>query len=115
MRVQAPNRKFTIEFRQDAVALMQRRECSYRQLEEELGVNRATLRSWYRANEMAKKKGRPPKQGQEAGGVPAGETPQEKVERLEGDNARLLKRVEQLEEDRAILKKAAAFFAKESG
>ena len=115
MRVHAPYRKFTAEFRQDAVALMQRRDCSYRQLEEELGVNQNTLRAWYKADEMKKKKGKRPKQAEAQSSLPAGEPPRDKLKRLEGENKRLLKKVEQLEEDRAILKKAAAFFAKESG
>jgi len=42
------------------------------------------------------------------------ETGEEKVKRLERENAALRKRVDDLEQDRAILKKAAAFFAKES-
>jgi transposase len=46
--------------------------------------------------------------------VPGGETPEDRVHRLERENAKLRKQVERLEEDRAILKKAAAFFAKES-
>jgi transposase len=115
MRVHAPYRKFTAEFRQDAVALMQGRDCSYRQLEKDLGVNQNTLRAWYKADEMAKKKDKRRGQESAASRLPAGETPRQKLDRLEGENKRLLKQVEQLEEDRAILKKAAAFFARENG
>ena len=116
MRVQQHKyRTFTPEFRADAVALMHRRDCSYREVSEELGVNQNTLRSWYMADAMARKKAKRSKDtlplSREA---PAGETPEERIERLERDNAKLLKKVERLEEDRAILKKAAAFFAKES-
>ena len=46
--------------------------------------------------------------------APADETAEQRAERLERDNAKLRKQVEQLEMDKAILKKAAAFFAKES-
>jgi transposase-like protein len=44
----------------------------------------------------------------------AAETLEEKVARLERENAELRKQRDSLEMDRAILKKAAAFFAKES-
>jgi transposase len=91
---------------------MLRRECSYRQLSDELGVNQHTLRAWYKADEMAKKKRKRAHVGQD--GRPAEETADQRAARLESENARLLKKVAQLEEDRAILKKAAAFFAKES-
>jgi len=116
MRVrQQQARRYPAEFRADAVALMERRDCSYRQMAEELGVNQHTLRSWYMA-EMARKKGRRPKQvSQDLTSEPSGpETPEERAKRLERENAKLRKQVAQLEEDRAILKKAAAFFAKES-
>jgi transposase len=117
MRVQQQQqrRTYTPEFRADTVALMHRRDCSYREVSEELGVNQYTLRRWYMADLMAKKKGKRPKDTRSASGAaPAGETPEEQIERLERENAKLLKKVERLEEDRAILKKAAAFFAKES-
>jgi len=94
---------------------MRRRNCTYPEISNELGVNQHTLRGWYMADVMARKKGKPPKNtfAQNAG-APAGETPEEKVQRLERENAKLRRQVERLEEDRAILKKAAAFFAKES-
>jgi transposase-like protein len=44
----------------------------------------------------------------------SGETLEEKVARLERENAQLRKERDALQMDRAILKKAAAFFAKES-
>jgi transposase len=107
-------RSFTPEFRADAVALMHRRDCSYREVSEELGVNPNTLRSWYMTDVMARKKSKRPKTAlaltHEA---PANETPEERVERLERENAKLRKQVDRLEEDRAILKKAAAFVCHE--
>jgi transposase-like protein len=45
---------------------------------------------------------------------PVEETLEEKVKRLERQLAQRDKQIAQLEMDRAILKKAAAFFAKES-
>ena len=43
------------------------------------------------------------------------ETPEEVLKRLKKENAQLRRKVSQLEMDREILKKAAAFFAKEQG
>ena len=107
-------RKYTPDFKADALAMMRRGDRSFRQLSEALGVSHWTLRDWYRAEEMARKKGKRPKQSSHEA-APAAETPEQKLERLERENRRLRKQVDQLEEDRAILKKAAAFFAKESG
>ena len=113
MRVrQQVYRTYEPEFRAEAVAVMHRRECSYRELGEELGINPHTLRSWYKADEMARKKAKRPKETLEK--VPAGETREQELRRLLEENAKLRSKVERLEEDRAILKKAAAFFAKES-
>jgi transposase len=94
---------------------MRRRNCTYPEISEELGVNQHTLRGWYMADVMARKKGKGPKHTTAPeGGAPGDETPEDRVHRLERENAKLRKQVERLEEDRAILKKAAAFFAKES-
>ena len=115
MRVRQRPRSFPPEFRAEAVALMHRRNCSYREVSEEIGVNPNTLRKWYIADVMAKKKGKSHSNAPALHGeVPANETPEEKIQRLERDNAKLRKQLDRLEEDRAILKKAAAFFAKES-
>jgi transposase len=46
--------------------------------------------------------------------APAGETAEQKLARLERENTALRKEVESLRTDREILKKAAAFFVKES-
>lgn len=105
-------RTYPPEFRAEAVALMHRRDCTYPELANELGVNQHTLRSWYMADLMAKKKGKRPEKS--ASQPAADETPEQRARRLEKENAKLRKLVERLEEDRAILKKAAAFFAKES-
>jgi transposase-like protein len=116
MRVrQQKYRSYPPEFRAEAVALMRRRDCTYPEISKELGVNQHTLRSWYMADVMARKKAKRPQNTLAPnGGASAEETPQEKVQRLERENAKLRRQVDRLEEDRAILKKAAAFFAKES-
>ena len=105
-------RTYPPEFRAEAVALMHRRDCTYGEVAEELGVNQHTLRTWYMADLMAKKKGKGSKK--RSSQPAADETLEQRANRLEKENAKLLKRLERLEEDRAILKKAAAFFAKES-
>ena len=78
-----------------------------------LGVPSATLQDWYKARVSSKK----PKK-RRAGEVPAvikqEETSSQRIARLERENAALRHQVSSLETDRAILKKAAAFFAKES-
>jgi transposase-like protein len=112
MRRRPPRRQFTAEFKQDTVALMQRRECSYRELSEELGIPQNTLRGWYIAEEMARKKGKHPKSGLVR--PPEQESAEQRATRLEKQLAEAQRKIERLEEDRAILKKAAAFFAKES-
>ena len=112
MRVNGPRRVFTPEFRQEAVALMERGGMSYGELSGRLGVSKGALQKWYMA-EMSRKKGRRPKTTKGVEG-PAEESDKSRAERLERENAKLQRRIDQLEEDRAILKKAAAFFAKES-
>jgi transposase-like protein len=50
-------RSYTEQFKSDAVAMVLRGDRSVRQVSEDLGVNHWTLRDWYRADKMAKKKG----------------------------------------------------------
>ena len=109
MRATRP--KYTEDFKSEALALLDRDDRSFQALSEDLGVNVYTLRYWYKQREMAKKnKGKkarlPP--------VPKQETDEQRLARLERENKRLLKENESLRMDREILKKAAAFFAKES-
>jgi transposase-like protein len=85
----------------------------------DLGIPEGTLWSWYYRAEMVKK-GKPVpgrNRGKPTAVVHAGseeESVEEKTRRLERENAALRKEVDELKMDRAILKKAAAFFAKES-
>lgn len=105
------NKKYSEDYRADAVRLVERGDRSIRAVAEDLGINHWTLRDWVRKVEMAKSRKRPVDST-----TPAGtETAEQKLARLERDDARLLKENESLRMDRDILKKAAAFFAKESG
>ena len=107
------SRVFTQEFREDAVRLVARTGRSYTQVASDLGVSYWTLRNWCNDAHMGKrsKKGSSSK----AAAAPVvGESLEEKVQRLERENAQLRKERDALAMDKAILKKAAAFFAKES-
>ena len=115
MRVQnrPPHRTYDETFRQDALALLRRSDRSTKAVAEGLDIPVATLRYWYKADMV--KKGRKPKATAKAPERDrTDETPEEKIARLEKEVASLRKKNDQLEMDRAILKKAAAFFAKES-
>jgi transposase len=109
MRV--PN-KYTEEFKTDALNLIRRGDRSIAQVARDLGVSHWTLRGWVQSAHMAKrlKKG----SGKATPADPATESPQQRIERLERENERLRKENDSLRTDRSILKKAAAFFAKES-
>ena len=91
-------RRFTPEFQADAVKLVQQSKESMRQLARELGVGFGTLSRWVRRAET------------DAGQGPPGAlttTERDELQRLRREN-------ERLRMEREILKKAAAFFAKES-
>jgi hypothetical protein len=62
---------------------------------------------------MPKRKGREAA-GPAVVGKPGRETPEQRLARLEHENAKLRREIESLKVDREILKKAAAFFVKES-
>src|SRR5262245_6689912 len=101
-------KQYDHEFRADCIGLMERDERSYQELGKDLGVHPETLRGWYNKHVARTNKGKKPAK------TPVNETVEQKAERLERENARLQKQVAQLEMDREILKKAAAFFAKEN-
>jgi len=108
--------RFSDDFRAEALKLMRRGDRPVQRLADDLGVSHWTLRSWYRADEMARRKGKRSKISGDAQPLSLrAESVEERVERLERENERLRRENARLEEDRAILKKAAAFFAKESG
>lgn len=84
------------EFRREAVALIRSGQRSLAEASESLGVSQQTLRNWL-------------KQADVEAGVAEGLTGEEREELR-----RLRREVRVLREEREILKKAAAFFAKEN-
>ena len=92
-------RKFTREFKLEAVRLIKDRGVSYVQASEDRGVHTARLRGW------VTKFADDPQHAFPGNG-------QMKPEQLE--IARLKREVNKLKAERDILKKAAAYFAKES-
>ncbi len=101
-------RRYSAEFRAEAVKLAMRSDDTFKVLAARLGMNHGTLYSWYRdemAKSRTKKKKRKPA---------ANETPEEELRRLRREVAKLQRKLESAEEDKLILKKAAAFFARES-
>ena len=91
-------RRFTPEFKAEAVRLVQSSDKSLGAIARELDLNDTVLRDWVRQAEV------------DAGGGQAGELTSGEHEELR----RLRREVKRLEMEREILKKAAAFFAKES-
>jgi transposase len=90
-----PRRKFTREFKVSAVKLVNEQGYSIPEAARSLGVDSNSVRGWVE------------KFGAEAGLAPSGEGAMAaELRRLRKENARLLM-------ERDILKKAAAFFAKE--
>jgi transposase len=85
------------EFRREAVALVRSSEKSIPQLAAELGVSPQSLRNWAKQGQLDA--------GERRDGLTSEE--REELRRLRRENRRL-------EQERDILKKAAAFFAKES-
>jgi transposase len=94
-------RVFTDEFKADAVRLCRAGGRSIGQVATDLDIGETGLRTWLKqAEEAAAVDGGP------AGALTTAER---------GELGELRKRVKRLEMEREILKKAAAFFAKENG
>ena len=117
-----PRRKFSAEFRVQAVRLMRERLASGETLNrvgQELEINPELLRSWQREIEAAPSDASPeqifPGKGRTRPYEPARVEPKEvDAETPEQEVKRLRKEVARLRQERDFLKKAAAFFAKES-
>jgi transposase len=92
-------RKYTLEFKQEAVRLVNDEDMGYAQVGADLGVNKSTIRDWCR---------------RAAAGTLGAPSAKAAPVSVEEELARLRREVRILREEREILKKAAAFFAKES-
>jgi transposase len=86
------------EFRREAIELVRISSKSQRQIAEDLGISDVTLRNWVKQAER------------DAGERPDGLSTDEREEL-----ARLRRENQTLRMEREILKKAAAFFARETG
>jgi transposase-like protein len=91
-------RSFNTEFKAEAVRLCKVGDRTIRQVAKDLDLTETALREWVKRADI------------DAGKGPAGALTTAEREEL----ARLRKQVKRLEMEREILKKAAAFFAKES-
>ena len=95
MRNKRKRRKFSKEFKREAVQLLRDSGKPVTQIARELGIQDSVLRSWEAMVEAEEKTGLKTDE-------------QTELEQLRKDKARLEREVE-------ILKKATAFFAKQSG
>jgi len=97
--------KYSPEFRSDAIALWRASEGkqTFKDVAADLNVNPETLRSWVRSAD----------DGPTAGSGPAPQGGAAELDRLRADNARLLKAEKEWQLEREILRRAAAYFAKE--
>ena len=93
----ANRRTYTPEFKQEAVRLVREEGMTLTQVGRSLGICKTLVRDWV--------------QKADAGMAPKGAGPDGSVEE---ELARLRREVRILREEREILKKAAAFFAKET-
>lgn len=90
--------KFTAEFKEEAVKQVKERGYKVSEISERLGVSKHSLYKWLK--QARGNNGRHGKDHQEA---------------LQKENLRLKNELKRVEEERDILKKAAAYFAKTSG
>lgn len=95
---QRKRRTFTDEFKQDAVNLVAVEGYTFKAAAEAVGVSSRSLREWH--EKFAPK---PEPCGEDAS-----------AEQLRAENKRLRKELRRAEMEREILKKATAYFAKES-
>jgi len=89
------NRKYSDEFRDEAVKQITERGYSVKEVSDRLGVSTKSLYKWL-------------------GGIRSHRVV-EKASELEAENARLKAELKRVEEERDILKKAAKYFARASG
>jgi transposase len=87
---------FPVEFRRDVVAVARKREASLTQIAKDFGISEACLHRWLKLADVED-------------GVRVGVTTVEGVELRDAK-----KRIRVLEQENEILRRAAAFFARES-
>ena len=92
------SRRYPKDFQQDAVRLVTDEKYTFKAAAQAVGVSEKSLRDWH------KKHAPPP--------VPCGDDAT--VTELQAENKRLRKQLKRAELEREILKKATAYFAKES-
>ena len=98
MKKRRRRRSFTVEFKREAAGLCAGGDRSIAQVAKDLDLTETALREWVRRAEV------------DAGKGPAGALTTEERDEL----TRLRRENKRLQMEREILKKAAAFFAKES-
>ena len=96
------NQNYTAEFRAEAVKLVTEQKLSHQEAAGRLGIPKGSLSNWIVAA----------KRRDEHGGGSAAMPPT--VAELQAEVARLRKELARTEMEREIVKKAAAYFAKES-
>lgn len=102
-KASVPNRQYTEEFRTEAVRLAQ--SIGGNATAKRLGIPQSTVTNWVRRN----------REGPSAGAVEdAAVAVKRPVSELEAENARLRRELASAKVDLEIVKKAAAYFAKES-
>jgi transposase len=93
-------RKYTPEFKREAVRLVREENMTYAQVGADLGIDKSTIRDWCKLSE--------------AGKLEVVKSTGAGSRSMEEENAALRREVRILREEREILKKAAAFFARET-
>jgi transposase len=104
---------FEPRFIKDALNLVDRSGRSMAEIAKDLGIPRSTIYYWSRKRKLNMPRKKTGRQKREPA-VMEPETPQETIDRLERELKAARKENEELKMDREILKKAAAFFAKEN-
>lgn len=94
----ANRRRFSEEFKRDAVRLIVDEQYTFKAAAKAVGISEKSLRDWHRRLAPAT-----PPCGQDA-----------TVDELREENRRLRKQLKRAELEREILKKATAYFARES-
>lgn len=87
---------YTEEFRREAVRLVHESKSSVAQVARDLGVNAWTLKDWIKIYRESARESEP-----------------RRAETLEEENRRLRRELSIVKQEREILKKATAYFAKE--